>query len=258
MSLLVGAVMLFVAALMVVWLWAHRLPFRLWRPVECAIALGGLFALLAALDQSDSEERKKEIDKRAVATEEKRSTVMISTAYLMDECGVSWDVVLNQTNNQPRACAVMNPKRQGESCHAVCWIGHMVHQDRNLPFVRERASENAGRLKSNVCSNPEVKPYDICAGIDAYATAARALDEALEKDKNAGNFANSRWFAASQLVLALLLGAFAGKLARDAWESTRGDDRMSKRLLAVVMLPWGWIVQCARRRAPVSPEEPPP
>ena len=185
---------------------------RQWQFIEYGAVVVGLAGVLLALSEISDTRRLQQIDRLEIESQTTFQSVMTRTEYLMEACGVWWNVVLDQTNKEPPACEIEHPDYPGRSCKETCRAGHFVMQHRrdvigadSIAFLAENLNELVGQVEGEEFSF-------LKETTDAYYQSVLALEEVKSDTPLFGPVIQSL----AHILIAIALGLEVGKIRHSA------------------------------------------
>lgn len=204
---IIVACIIFVVAAGFAWIFHQLIPKFILRNIEYFLVIIGFVGVLAALSQISADARKTRSLELVNDARETFGFMMQRIEYRMDDCGVWWDVALDQTNKDPEPC------RTNEKCSNTCRIAHFVSQYRWRPIDTELGDwDNFRMLLCGNSSNQEEQE------VDPLCEPATKFFEALDKANKAKLIADKQPFSNKmiliivQFLIAIGLGVEVGKL----------------------------------------------
>ena len=196
-----SAILVFVVVAGLTWRFPEKVPAWLYRNLEYFLIVIALVGILTAIAQVESESRKTKALQLTNSAEQIFGSILSRIEYRMDQCGVWWNVALDQTNKNPPACQV------SDMCKEACRTAHMISQYRWRPIETELSDwENFQFL---IC-HPSLRD-PICDRTDQFLDALEAA-KAAETDAEAQFLASNIVLIAVQLLAGLGLGLEFGKV----------------------------------------------
>ncbi|WP_203256598.1 hypothetical protein [Hyunsoonleella ulvae] len=201
------ACLIFVVVAGFAWIFHQLIPKFILKYLEYFLVVIGFIGVLAALSQIAADTRKTRSLELVNDAKETFGYMMQRIEYRMDDCGVWWDVALDQTNKDPELCRV------NEKCSNTCRIAHFVSQYRWRPIDTEIADWD--NFKMLLCGNSA--DYENKEADELCEPATKFL-EALDKANKAKLIAEQQPFSNKtiliivQFLIAIALGLEVGKL----------------------------------------------
>jgi len=201
---IIAACIVFVIVAGLAWIFHQLIPKFILRNLEYFLIIIGFVGVLAALSQISADARKTKSLELVNDARETFGFMMQRIEYRMDDCGVWWDVALDQTNKDPEPCRV------NEKCSNTCRIAHFVSQYRWRPIDTKLGDwDNFKMLLCDNASNQEIDP--LCEPATKFFEALDKANKAkIIADKQP--FSNKTILIIVQFLIAIGLGVEIGKL----------------------------------------------
>lgn len=206
------ALLIFLAASLFSYYGLQRLSDQAWARIDYAAVFLGLIGVLLALAEVGATRKQQRIDRLQLQTQASFQDVMTRMEYLMEECGVWWNVVLDQTNKDPEICRKSHPRVPNKTCKETCRAGHFVMQHRRSVIGAEQLSNPARNLKGLVDQVQGDEFSLLRETTDRYASNAEMLSAAKKRKPLIGPTAQSL----AQILIAIALGLEVGKVRHSA------------------------------------------
>lgn len=195
------AVLVFLIVAGLSWRYPQKVPSWLFANLEYFLIVIALVGILTAIAQVESESRKTRALQLTNSAEQIFGSILSRIEHRMDQCGVWWNVALDQTNKNPPACQVSGV------CKEACRTAHMISQYRWRPIETELSDwEN---FQSLICDPTLRDP--ICDRTDKFIEALEAA-KAADTDAESQVLASNIVLIAVQLLAGLGLGLEFGKV----------------------------------------------
>jgi type II secretory pathway pseudopilin PulG len=195
------AILIFLVVAGLTWRYSDKVPLWLFRNLEYFLIVIALIGILTAIAQVESESRKTKALQLTNNAEQLFGSILSRIEYRMDQCGVWWNVALDQTNKNPAAC------QASDKCKEACRTAHMISQYRWRPIETELSDwEN---FQSLIC-HPSLRD-PICDRTDKFIEVLGHAKSA-DTEAEAQFLANSHVLIFVQLFAGFALGLEFGKI----------------------------------------------
>lgn len=206
--MIIIAIVLFLITSFLSCIGLNFLPSKHWKWIDYSAVLLGFIGVILTLSEVNETKRQQKIDRSQIETQSRFQDVMTRTEYLMEECGVWWNIVLDQTNKDPAACNLPHPQFAGKTCKETCRAGHFVMQHRRDVIGTSELNYLAENLRDLVDSTEGPEFASLRRATNAYFISAQKLSA----EQRNNPMVNSFILVFAQLLIAFALGLEVGKI----------------------------------------------